>query len=62
MMDVEYLDGIGGNTVEDLVGVAAERHHANARAAECAARARRPPRNVSNDSRMRCSTTGATVG
>jgi hypothetical protein len=32
VMDMEYLHRVAGNLIKNLVGIAAQRHHANARA------------------------------
>jgi hypothetical protein len=49
MVDVEYLHRIFGNAVKDLVGIATERHHANARAAGRTAGTCGPARDERND-------------
>jgi hypothetical protein len=37
VMDVEYFDGVAGYAIENPVGIAAQRRHANVRAAGGAA-------------------------
>jgi hypothetical protein len=49
MMDVEDFGRIVGDAIKDSVGIAPVRRYADVRAAWCAARAGRPPRDVSDD-------------